>query len=206
MLGRRTINIVRRTYNQSRIIRQTVRKQGPWSNDTKSRPIDRIWRKNSKYFLTLKKRHPLKKAIFRLRKGTDIQTDQENILNELKKFYSQLYTSNENSNREADIDKFFDSLNLPKLDAVPSTGISGNDSITEAQCIAALKDMHNHKSSGSDGLPVDFCKIFWNQLFKPFWDAARYSRLQGKFSNTQNEGLITLIPKPNRDTLDVANY
>ena len=198
--------MAKRAYNQSRKIKQTVRKQGPWSNDTKSRQMDRIWRKNSKYFFNLEKSHSLKKAEFRLRKGTDILTDQENILNELKNFYSQLYTSNVNSNREADINKFFDSMNLLKLDAFPSTGISDNDSVTEAQCIAAMKDMPNHKSPGSDGLPVDFYKFFWKQLSKPFLDAAHYSRLKGKFSKTQNEGLITPIPTPNRDTLDVANY
>ena len=66
--------------------------------------------------------------------------------------------------------------------------------------------MLNHKSPGSDGLLIDFYKIFWKYLSKPFLDCVRYSYSRGQFSGTQNEGIITLIPKPNRDTLQTANY
>ena len=69
-----------------------------------------------------------------------------------------------------------------------------------------MKSMPNHKSPGSDGLPIDFYKVFWKYLSKPFLDCVRYTYSHGQFSDTQNEGIITLIPKPNRDTLQAANY
>ena len=163
--------------------------------------------KNSKYFLNLEKRHANKKAIFRLQKGSKILNDQKAILNELKLFFSTLYTkSTDNENRKRDINNFFTKITLPNLNGSQNCQDVDTHCITSAECVAAMKSMPNHKSPVSDGLPIDFYKVFWKYLSKPFLDCVRYSYSRGQFSDTQNEGIITLIPKPNRDTLQTANY
>ena len=163
--------------------------------------------KNSKYFLNLKKRHANKKAIFRLQKGSEILNDQKDILNELKLFFSTLYTkSTDNENRKRDINNFFTKITLPNLNGSQNCRDVDTHCITSAKCVAAMTSMPNHKSPGSDGLPIDFYKVFWKYLSKPFLNCVRYTYSRGQFSDTQNEGIITLIPKPNRDTPQTANY
>ena len=164
-------------------------------------------KKNSKYFLNLEKRHANKKAIFRLQKGSEILNEQKDILNELKLFFSTLYTkSTDNENRKRDINNFFTKIILPNLNGSQNCQDVDTHCITSAECVAAMTSMPNHKSPGSDGLPIDFYKVFWKYLSKPFLNCVRYTYSRGQFSDTQNDGIITLIPKPNRDTLQTANY
>ena len=42
--------------------------------------------------------------------------------------------------------------------------------------------------------------------FEAVLNCIRCTCSHGQFSDIQNEGIITLIPKPNRDTLQAANY
>ena len=68
-------------------------------------------------------------------------------------------------------------------------------SITEEECLSALKGMKNGSSPGSNGLTIEFYKVFWNQL-KSFllksFSAAFYS---GSMSQVQRKAIITLIHK-----------
>ena len=36
--------------------------------------------------------------------------------------------------------------------------------LTEAECLESLKSMESNKSPGSDGLPAEFYKVFWNDV------------------------------------------
>ena len=36
--------------------------------------------------------------------------------------------------------------------------------LNEYECGLALKEMQNNKSPGSDGITVEFYKIFWNDI------------------------------------------
>ena len=36
--------------------------------------------------------------------------------------------------------------------------------LTEVECLESLKSMESNKSPGSDGLPAEFYKVFWNDL------------------------------------------
>jgi hypothetical protein len=38
--------------------------------------------------------------------------------------------------------------------------------ISEEECVKAIKSMQNGKSPGTDGLPVEFYKIFWKNIKK----------------------------------------
>ena len=66
--------------------------------------------------------------------------------------------------------------------------------------------MDSDKSPGSDGLPADFYKVFWNSisdlLLKAFNDA--YENRQ--FSLSQRRDVIKLIPKKDSDPLFIKNW
>ena len=56
---------------------------------------------------------------------------------------------------------FFDD-SISKLSNLDKNNCEGL--ITEVECISALKNMNNQKSPGSDGITVEFYKLFWNDV------------------------------------------
>ena len=68
-------------------------------------------------------------------------------------------------------------------------------SLTEKECLATLKTMETRKTPGSDGLPVEFYKVFWKDISKPLNRALNFSYDTGCLSIIQRRGVIKLIPK-----------
>ena len=59
--------------------------------------------------------------------------------------------------------------------------------------------MKNQKSPGSDGLTVEFYKIFWNNIKQFYIKSINYSFKNSSLTELQKQGIITLIPKPQKD-------
>ena len=75
-----------------------------------------------------------------------------------------------------------------------------------ARCLECLKTMESGKSPGTDGIPAEFYKVFWDDLF-PFLLAALNSAFtQGHLSISQRRGLITLIPKKDKPLQHLKNW
>ena len=55
--------------------------------------------------------------------------------------------------------------------------------------------MKSGKTPSSDGLPVEFYKVFWNEISACLLNTINYSYTEGKFSISQRRGIIKLIPK-----------
>ena len=66
--------------------------------------------------------------------------------------------------------------------------------------------MSNHKSPGINGIPVDFYKVFYLKLKNAIFELFNYVIKTGHFFTTAWLGIISLIPKGNRDTRWVKNY
>ena len=120
--------------------------------------------RNTKYFHSLEKRHYSSKTIRNLvtDDGTRISTDVE-ILQRAKKFYESLYTSitdKELSNEYDDI--FFPETIEANLTADQKLSCEGE--LSAAECFESLKTMEMGKSPGTDGLPAEFYKVFWNDV------------------------------------------
>ena len=64
----------------------------------------------------------------------------------------------------------------------------------------------NRKTPGTDGLPIEFYKIFWNEIKQPFINSITYSLTNGLLSVEQRRGVITLIPKKDKDRLLLKNW
>ena len=58
--------------------------------------------------------------------------------------------------------------------------------------------MKNSKSPGIDGFTAEFFKFFWVDLGKFIIKSVNYAYKNGSLSVTQNQGIITCIPKPNK--------
>ena len=66
--------------------------------------------------------------------------------------------------------------------------------------------MESDKSPGTDGLPAEFYKIFWDDMSSVLIDALNYSYNVGQLSITQRRGIIILIPKKDSDLHFVKNW
>lgn len=69
-----------------------------------------------------------------------------------------------------------------------------------------MKELPNNKSPGSDGLPIEIYKMFWNQLGNLYLQAILEAKKEGKLYIAARRGIITLIPKKERDLLELANW
>ena len=59
--------------------------------------------------------------------------------------------------------------------------------------------MECNKTPGSDGLPAEFYKVFWNDISDLFLNSINYAYRCGQLSVTQRRGIIKLIPKKNAE-------
>ena len=109
-----------------------------------------------------------------------------NLEKTLQTFYKTLYTSHENT-IPPDND-FFQLENDNFLDYNDSACCEGL--LTEKECLEALKDMASEKTPGTNGLPAEFYKTFWDVL-SPILITA--------FNYTQRRRIIKLMPKKDAD-------
>ena len=58
--------------------------------------------------------------------------------------------------------------------------------------------MESGKSPGTDGLPAEFYKMFWNDVSTFLIGALNMSFSKGYLSISQRRGLITLLPTKNK--------
>ena len=78
--------------------------------------------------------------------GSTIE-DSKTILNEMKYYYQQLYTSQGQTSPDQ-LSDFLNSGLLPRLDDVSQNLCEG--SITEAECLSAIKAFQSNKTPGTD--------------------------------------------------------
>ena len=65
--------------------------------------------------------------------------------------------------------------------------------------------MKNQKRSGSDGITVEFYKIFWNNIKEFYVNSINYSFETGSLTELQKQSIITIIPKQNKDLTILDN-
>uniref|UniRef100_A0A3P9IPY3 Reverse transcriptase domain-containing protein n=1 Tax=Oryzias latipes TaxID=8090 RepID=A0A3P9IPY3_ORYLA len=70
----------------------------------------------------------------------------------------------------------------------------------------ALKNMSNGKSPGIDGLTTEFLKFFWQDIKDLMINAFNDCIREGCLTPSMKTGLITLLPKPNKDSSKLDNW
>ena len=99
---------------------------------------------------------------------------------------------------------FFPDGNTPILDEQEQKHCKGL--LTASECLESLKSMESNKSPGSDSLPAEFYKVFWNDINQYLLNALNCAYTKGLLSITERRGLITLIPKKNKPTNLLKNW
>ena len=128
--------------------------------------------------------------------------DPKEILNEERNFFKELYSSrNVDPNSEEFSDFFNVVFQLPEEMASTCEG-----EITLAECTKASSVMQNNKSPGSDGLTTEFYPAFWDIISTYVVNSFNYAFNTGNLPISQRQGIISLIPKKEKDTQYLKNW
>ena len=162
--------------------------------------------KNTKYFLSIEKSRGDKNTIQELKRDNKNLINPQNILKEVKQYYTNLYT------KDIDVDDTFEAMNgflddvqCPKLST--DEALSCESEIEIKDISYALSQLNNDSAPGSDGITVPFYKVFWKKLQNPLLHSFKSSLDKGELSVSQKRGIITLIHKgKDLDRNDLGNW
>jgi len=161
--------------------------------------------RNTKYFYGLEKRNSTHQSIVQLQtEDNDLIESTKDILDEIHKFFSKLYSSSYKTNVDLmeEYGCFFE--NLPQISEADSDELGKE--ITIDECEVAMRQMADNKSPGDDGLPVEFYKQFWPELKEMLFTVYKHSLTCGEFYGSMTRGIIRLLPKPEKDLLHIKNW
>ena len=149
--------------------------------------------KNTKYFLNLEKAQSNAKIMDRvLKENGQITTNQNEIIQELVKFYCQRYQKTVDFQEETAND-FLTNIDVPQLPEDEKNQLEGL--IKEDEIATALKSMKNGSAPGSDGLTTGFLKFFWCKIKDMVLKSVNAAFIRGEMSTSQKRAIITLIHK-----------
>ena len=123
-------------------------------------------------------------------------------MNEIKKFYEDLFTKRKDINSFNFYSNLY--LNHKKLSEEESASCEGP--LTLNECTSSLNSMSLNKSPGSDGLPVEFYRTFWNEIGLLVTNSFNHAFRKGCLSDEQGRACITLIPKSSKDHRFLKNW
>ena len=146
----------------------------------------------------------LKKHIRKLHISGVISTDPLSIMNAQKQFYTKLYSSSKTTLDTSDAALFFENPNLSKLSNEVSEKCEGK--ITMEECQNIIKTFQLSKTPGNDGLPIEFYNVFWSSIGKMVVESFNEAYEEGEMSNSQRQGVITLIEKTGKDRTHLENW
>lgn len=159
--------------------------------------------KVTNYFCSLENRNFVSKCMSQLETHSgQMLNSQEEIIKETYLFYKKLYTTRT-------IDDF-DLKNEFKDNIInilsDEERISIETPLTYSEFTSALKNLKNDKSPGSDGFSSNFYKFFWKDIGWFVVRSLNYGFSIGELSVTQRQGIITCIPKGDKDKKYLKNW
>ena len=154
--------------------------------------------KNTKYFLGLEKHKSKAKCMTKIAENDKTTTDPDRILELQHDFYAKLYK------KDPEIEFNYVLNNPIQIDSTEKIILELELTLDEIS--TALKEMPNDKSPGSSGLTADFYKVFWGFLKAPLHKAYLHCKKEGQLYTMARQGILTLLPKKNRNRLYIKNW
>ncbi len=78
--------------------------------------------------------------------------------------------------------------------------------ITEKEILNSLKQLHNSKTLGTDGLPPNFYNVFWIDIKLLLIESIEHATKTGELCIEQKRGIITLLPKKHKSRHFLKNW
>ena len=102
------------------------------------------------------------------------------------------------------MDNFLESYSLPKLNQVETDQL--NRPITRNEIEEVIKTLPTNKSPGPDGFTGKFHQTYKEELVPILLKLFQKVEEEGTLPKTFYDATITLIPKPDKDTIKKENY
>jgi exonuclease III len=162
---------------------------------------------NSSFFANLEKRNFENKIIKEIHTDNKVITEPKEILEEEKSFYDKLYSDTAVDN---EVGQHLNNLFFPENPDIPKLNEDAKeqceDDIALEDLQLAVKSMKNGKSPGNDGLTAEFYKIFWSEVKHLLLASFNWSFNNGLMTVSQRQGILTLLPKKEKDTRYLKNW
>lgn len=110
--------------------------------------------KPTKYFCALEKRNYVNKNISKLDIEGKHINKQEEILQEVKEFYKQLYANKDQDLDDVNLKDLLQKVEVPKINNKIKEILDAE--ITKQEVLQALKNFKNDKTPGTDGFTAEF--------------------------------------------------
>ena len=154
--------------------------------------------RNTKYFFSLEKRNYNAKTITKLLCGNHSITQQADILAEMSRFYEELYSSN----REVQ----FDIENTSGIGLTEYQKDLLDSEITELEVSEAIKSMSKNKAPGCDGLSIELYQALETEITPLLTNLFKECMCRGLLNDSARIGVISLIPKKDKDPTLLKNW
>ena len=128
----------------------------------------------------------------------EITRNPKTILTKQANFYRNLYESDEM------VHFSYGENNGVKLNESQKCELAAELTLDEIG--RAIKEIPNNQTPGSDGLPADFYKVFFCKLKMIFLELYQHCFKVGNLHGSARLGVITLVPKKDRDLLLIKNW
>jgi len=160
--------------------------------------------KSNKFFLNLNKSKQKKKLIKKIKDGSKEYSGHNQVAEGITNFYRQLYSKKDVQEQTTDNDDNEDFYSeCPKLSDKHREYMEKDISLEELK--EALKTC-KESAPGSDGIPYEIYKKYWNLTGEYIINSWKYSLQTGNLPTSHAESIITLLPKENKDTTDIKNW
>ena len=125
-------------------------------------------------------------------------TDPSKIPDMQRDFYASLYTSDRNVD--------FQFKNNSNSQLTPQQKSDLDEPITIEELTTAVKSLKQNKAGGLDGFSFEFYQFFWSKIKNLYHQVLQYTITNGEFHKPAITGLITLIPKKDKDLIFLKNW
>ena len=166
--------------------------------------------KPSKMFCSLEKHNGMQRFVPQLfvegKDGTEqLINEQGKVEKEIREYYVGLFRNKDFVNGGS-IESFLDDSrnSMPKLSNSQKTMMEGKISLNEMT--KYLKKCKNNVAPGSSGFTFDFYKFFWRDLKQFIIRAVDFSFENNRLSVSQRLGIISIIPKGDKDKRYLKNW
>ena len=159
----------------------------------------------SRFFCALENSNYTDKTIKSLvRQDQTCTKNQIEILNELQKFYQNLFKSNDSALKDCNLKMLLKDVHVKVLSDNQAKLMEGY--LTTTELSIALKNTKNNKTPGLDGFPSEFFKVFWKDLKYIITKALNSSYDKGLLPLSLRQCVITCLPKKGKSRKYIKNW
>ena len=156
--------------------------------------------KSSKYFFSLENKFP-RKPLLRIEIENKIINDSDEILDQLKQYYANLFTQIDGVGVDHD---FLRDIELPQISVEDKDILEKPISLAEVEI--AIKQMNKEKCPGLDGIPVELYQEMIEDFKYVLHDLFLKCVSEDELNNSAKLGVVSLLEKPGLDQLKLTNW